>query len=78
MTQDSHEVLGQIPTIEQDHAEGQFVSNASFHQLKRQVDFGTKSLVQGLKLWVSQQDRINYLVQLRALFLLLGMARSGK
>jgi len=77
--EEGHEVFGQIPAIEQDHAERQFVCNGGFHQFNRQVNFWwRKLLVQGLKLGVLQQNRVNFLMQPRPFLFPLGISWSGK
>jgi hypothetical protein len=77
-TEDGNEIFRQIPTVKQDYAERQFPSNRGFHEFRCERDFSLKLLVQGLKLRIGEEHRINGFMERRAFLLPLGNLAVGK
>ena len=60
-----HQLIGEIPTVEQKDAKRHFVPYGGLQQVNAQIDLRPKLLVQLLKIRVFQQDGIHFLMEAR-------------
>src|SRR5437763_11073515 len=57
------QLFSKRPAIKQEDAKGHFVLNRRLAQRNAEVDFGTKLLMELLKVWIFQQAGINFLME---------------
>src|SRR5437763_13343791 len=57
------QLFSKIPAIKQEDAKGHFVLHRRLAQRNAEVDFGTKLLMELLKVWIFQQEGINFLME---------------